>query len=82
MEEEEARAAGCEEGGNVGRGWWVGVDMFKVPISHVRLDCMRSLWRSEAGGNLYCSGATYIPPFVHCASSTISKLECVMNWFM
>lgn len=42
----------------------------------------RSLWRSEVGGDLYCSGGTYIPPFVHCASSTISKLECMMNWFM
>lgn len=32
MEEEEAGATGGEECGDVGCGWWVGVDVFEVPV--------------------------------------------------
>lgn len=33
MQEKEAGTAGCEKGGDVGCGGWVGVDVFEVPIS-------------------------------------------------
>lgn len=32
VEEEEARAGGGEEGGDVGRGRGVGVDVFEIPV--------------------------------------------------
>lgn len=35
MEEEEACAGGGEEGGYVGRGWGVGVDVFEVPLPEI-----------------------------------------------
>lgn len=31
---------------------------------------------------IYEERKTYIFPFIHCASSTISKLEWIINWFM
>jgi len=32
VQEEKAGTAGCEEGGDVGCGGWVGVDVFEIPI--------------------------------------------------
>ena len=52
--------------------------------------CFRYLYISVSiyshGLREYCWGGgierAYRLPFIHCASSTISKLEWIMNWFM
>lgn len=37
MKEEEAGTTRGEEGGDVGCGWWVGVDVFEVPSRFISM---------------------------------------------
>jgi len=65
------------------------VDAFQIPASGTQALLVRPQFKFKVFPVWFRKGRggegrrySYICPFTHCTSSTMSKLLCTMNWFM